>query len=130
METIQNILWIILLAGGIALVIVVITVLIRLKKSIDLLLKDLQEFGQRTEPILEKLQSVADKTEETLIMINENRQALTDATGFIRRTAENIYRIENTLQEQIEPSVNALARRLMGFRRGIDTFLEVLRSRR
>ncbi len=130
MEVIQNLLWTALLAGGIVLVIVLITVLLRLKNSIDILLQEFQRFGQRTEPILEKLETVAGKTEEALTMITENRQALTEATGFIRRTAENIYRIENTLQEQIEPSVNALARRLLGFRRGIETFLDVLRSRK
>ncbi|MCZ7555811.1 MAG: hypothetical protein M5R41_05345 [Bacteroidia bacterium] len=129
MDVIQNLLWIVLLAGGIALVVVLIMVLLRLKSSIELLLQEVQRFGDRTEPILEKLEKVAVKTEEALEMITENREALSEATGYIRKVAANIYRIENALQEQIEPSVMALARRLSGVRRGIETFLDVLRRR-
>jgi len=129
MDVIQDLLWILLLSGGIVLVIVIIVVLLRLKNSIESLLQEITRFGQRTEPVLEKLESVAEKTEEALNMITENREALREATGYIRSVAANIYRLENTLQEQIEPSVNALARRLMGFRRGVESFLDVLKRR-
>ena len=130
MDTIQNLLWIALLAGGIVLVVVIITVLLRLKKSIDDLLQEIHQIGQSTNPLVAKLEAAAEKADETLAIINENREALSTATMYLRRTAENIYRLENTFQVQIEPSVNALARRLMGLRRGIETFLDAMQGRR
>lgn len=130
METVQDIAWITLLLSGVVLVVVVITVLLRLRNSIDVLLQEIQRFGQRTEPILDKLEAVATKTEEALTMITENREALRQATDNLRTVTANIRRLETTLQEQIEPVVVGVASRLAGIRNGIAAFLDTLRKRR
>ncbi len=130
METVQDIAWIALLLSGVVLVVVVITVLLRLRNSIDVLLQEIQRFGQRTEPILDKLEAVATKTEEALTMITENREALRQATDNLRTVTANIRRLETALQEQIEPVVMGVASRLAGVRNGIAAFLDTLRKRR
>jgi len=130
MDTIQDILLIALLLGGLVLMIVVIIVLLRLRTSIDILLSELRKFGERSEPILENLEKVTERTDETLTMIVENREAITESVEYARKIMANIHRLEHTVQREIEPALMGITRRLVGLYKGIEAFVSSLSSRR
>ena len=129
MDMLQDILLLVLLAGGIVLVFVMITVLRSLRSTLAAISADVQRLSDEAVPVLRKVQQVAEQSSEALTVISENRGKLSAAAENIRKVTENIYRLENLLQEQLEPSVAGLARRLAGVRHGIDAFFETWRRR-
>ncbi len=130
MATLQNVLLILLSVGGVVLIIILTVVLLRIARLLQQATEDLRRIGDETVPTLKRLQQVADRTDEALTVITDNRASVTQAVDNLRKVTENIYRLENILQEQVEPAVTGIAQRLAGFRRGIDTFLETYRNRR
>lgn len=124
METIQEILLLLLSLGGLVLMGVLVTVLISVRRTLETIGNDIRRLSDETVPLLEKIEETIDLTKEALSVITENREKLSAASEYVRKVAANIYRIENMLQEQVEPGVAGLVRRLAGFRSGIDTFLE------
>jgi predicted nucleic acid-binding Zn-ribbon protein len=127
MDTVLDILSSVLLFGGIALIVVLIIVLFRLKNGIDQLIAEVRHIRTKSEPILDKVEAVASKTEEVLEMLTENREALTETTAYLRNTAANIYRLEQMLQEHIEPTLLFVVRKISGVRKGIEAFFAALR---
>ncbi|GEM_PF-1330552 len=130
MDAIQDILLLILTIGGIVLTIILITVLLRFHKLLQQAQYDLKRISDEAVPALRKSQQVAARTEEALTVVTDNRMAVTNAVENVRKVTENLYRLENILQQQVEPSVVGLANRLAGIRRGIDSFLSTWRSKR
>lgn len=130
METIQDILLLLLLIGGLVLVGVLISVLLSMRRTIETIGSDIRRLSDETVPVLGKIQETVEQTGEALTVITENRATLAAAAENVRKVTENIYRLENLLQEQVEPGVAGLARRLAGLRRGIDTFLAQWRQGR
>ena len=129
MATVQHILLLALTAGGIILVVVLTVVLLRVARLLQQLSTDVRRISDETIPTLKRMQQIADRTEEALTVITDNRAAVTTAVENVRKVTDNIYRLENLLQEQVEPSVRGLASRLSGLRKGIDTFLDTWRNR-
>ncbi len=130
MDVLQDILLLVLLVGGIVLVLVLISVLRATRKTLENISDDIRRLSDQTIPVLAKVQEVAEQTGEAMKVISENREKLTAAAEYVRKVTENIYRLENVLQEQVEPGVVGLANRLAALRRGIDVFLENWRARR
>lgn len=130
MESFQAILLLILTLGGIVLIVVIIASLLRFNRLMQQIKVDLKRISDEAVPALKKSQQVAARTEEALTVITDNRQTITNAVGNIHKVTENLYRLENILQKQVEPSVVGLANRLSGIRRGIDSFLASWRSKR
>ncbi|MBE0644814.1 MAG: hypothetical protein IH600_12090 [Bacteroidetes bacterium] len=130
MDVLQDILLLVLLVGGIVLVFVVISVLRSTKTAIENISNDIRRLSDETIPVLAEVREVAEQTSEALKVVSENREKLTAAAEYVRKVTENIYRLENLLQEQVEPGVAGLARRLSGIRRGIDVFLDKWRAGR
>lgn len=125
METIQEILLLMLSVGGLVLMGVLVTVMISMRRTLDKIGDDIRRLSDETVPLLEKIEETIELTKNALSVITENREKISAASEYVRKVAANIYRIENMLQEQIEPSVAGLAQRLVGLRRGVDTFLEI-----
>lgn len=130
MDVLQDILLLVLLAGGIVLVFVLISVLRTTRTTLENISTDIRRLSDQTLPVLTKVQEVAEQTGEAMTVISENREKLTAAAEYVRKVTENIYRLENILQEQVEPGVVGLAKRLAGLRKGIDVFLDNWRTRR
>lgn len=130
MDTLQDILLLLLLIGGLALVGVLISVLLSVRKTLETIASDIRRLSDETMPVLGSIQETVERTGEALTVITENRENIAAATRNVRKVTENIYRLENLLQEQVEPGVAGLARRLAGLRRGIDTFLAQWRQGR
>ncbi len=129
MDILNDILLLLLLTGGVILIFVLVTVLRSVRRTLDTISADIHRLSDEAVPVLRKVQQVADQSSEALTMISENRGKLSAAAENIRKVTENIYRLENMLQEQLEPSVAGLARRLAGIRQGIDAFFETWRRR-
>ncbi|MCB2204161.1 DUF948 domain-containing protein [bacterium] len=130
MATLQDVLYLLLTAGSIVLVCVLIVVALRISRLVLRLGEDVRRITDETVPALKRVQQVTDRTDEALTVVTDNRAAVSNAVENLRKVTENIYRLENILQEQVEPTVTGLAQRLAGLRRGIDTFLETWRKRR
>lgn len=124
MDTIQEILLLLLSLGGLVLMGVLVSVLFSVRRTLETIGNDIRRLSDETVPLLEKIEETIELTKDALSVITENREKLSAASEYVRKVAANIYRIENMLQEHVEPGVAGLARRLAGFRRGIDTFLE------
>jgi len=124
----QDILLLLLTEGGIALTIVLIAVLVRVLKLLQRVTHDIRRLSDEAVPTLKNMQQTAQRTDEALTVITDNRQTITTAVDNLRKVTENIYRLENTLQEQVEPTIISLANRLSGIRKGIDTFVEAWRK--
>ena len=130
METLQEILLLLLTIGGLVLVGVLISVLVSMRKTLETMGSDIRRLSDETIPILGQIKETIEQTGEALTVITENREKFAAAAENVRKVTDNIYRLESLLQEQIEPSVVGLARRLSGLRRGIDTFLAQWRQGR
>jgi predicted PurR-regulated permease PerM len=129
MATIQQILILLLTAGGIALAVVLVMVLFRVVRLLQQLTEDMRRIGDEMVPTLKHVQSMTLKAEEALSVVSDNREAVSQAVENLRKVTENIYRLENILQEQVEPSLTGLAYRLSGIRKGIDSFFETWRKK-
>lgn len=130
METLQEILLLLLTIGGLVLVVMLITVLVSMRKALQTIGSDIRKLSDQSMPILEQVKVTIEQTGEALTVITDNRETLAAAAENVRKVTENIYRLESILQDQIEPSAIGLARRLAGLRRGIDTFLAQWRQGR
>lgn len=130
MATIQDILYLLLTTGSIVLVGILVVVALRISRLLQRLSQDIRRITDETVPTLKRLQQAAERADEAMTVVTDNRAAVSNAVENLRQVTENIYRLENILQEQVEPSVVGLAQRLAGLRRGIDTFLETWRNRR
>lgn len=130
METLQEILLLLLTIGGLVLVGVLISVLVSMRKTLETMGSDIRRLSDETIPVLGQIKETIEQTGEALTVITENREKFAAAADNVRKVTDNIYRLESLLQEQIEPSVVGLARRLAGLRRGIDTFLAQWRQGR
>lgn len=130
MATIQDILYLLLTTGSIVLVGILVVVALRISRLLQRLSQDIRRITDETVPTLKRLQQAAERADEAMTVVTDNRAAISNAVENLRQVTENIYRLENILQEQVEPSVVGLAQRLAGLRRGIDTFLETWRNRR
>jgi peptidoglycan hydrolase CwlO-like protein len=129
MDVLQDILLIVLLIGGIVLTFVSISMLRSSQKTLETIGKDIQRLGNEAASVFSHVERVAEQASEALTIISENRVKISAAAENIRKVTENIYRLENLLQEQLEPGVAGLARRIAGVRRGIDAFFESWRRR-
>ena len=130
MDTLQDILLTLLMVGGIVIVGVFVSVMLAVRRAIDNIGADVRRLTEEMLPMLAKMQETVDQTKDALSVITENRATLSAAANNIRKVTENIYRLENILQEQLEPGITGLARRLAGIRRGIETFLDNWRRER
>lgn len=130
MDAIQDIVLLILTIGGIVLTVILITVMLRSLRLLQQAQHDLKRISDESVAALRKSQQLAARAEEALTVITDNRPAITNAVENMRKMTENIYRLENILQQQVEPSVIGLANRLVGIRRGIDSFLSTWLNKR
>jgi len=129
MDSIQDILLLILTVGGIALSIVLISAIVRINRLVEQIRGDIQRLADEAVPTLQKSREVAARTEDALSVITDNRRSISTAVENVRKVTENIYRLEQILQEQLEPSVVGLAKRLAGLRTGVESFLAAWRRK-
>ncbi len=124
MDALQDILLIAVLIAGIVLIGVLISVLLSMRRTLVTIGEDVRRLSDEIAPVINKVQEVATQTSEVLAIIEENREKFAAATENVRRMTANVYRLQNLLQEQIEPGLTGIARRIAGVRSGVEAFLE------
>lgn len=129
MDTLQDILLVLLTGAGVILLFVLIRVLLRAQRLLQGVDANVRRISDEAVPTLRNLQQVTERTEEALRVITDNREKVTAAVDNLHKVTENIYRLENILQQQVEPTVVSLANRLAGLRKGIDTFFASWRGK-
>ncbi|MFA6233006.1 MAG: hypothetical protein WC824_02295 [Bacteroidota bacterium] len=130
MDLLQNILINILLVGGIVLVVVLIYILRSTRQTLETISGDIRRLSDEATLVFNQVQHFAEKATEALTVVSENRAKISAASENIRKVTQNIYRLENLLQEQVEPGLVSLMRTIAGVRHGIESFLESWRRRR
>lgn len=130
MDVLQNILINILLVGGIVLVVVLIYILRSTRQTLETISSDIRRLSDEGALVFNQVQRFAEQATEALTVISENRSKLAAAAENVRKVTQNIYRLENLLQEQVEPGLVSLVHTIAGVRHGIESFLESWRRSR
>ena len=117
-----------LLVLAMGLIITMFVVLLRVSKTIAFLQKELAELNLSIVPLLKRLDTLAEKAEDTLVEFSEHKESLADSVEYIRKITRNVYRLEHIVQEQIEPSLLSFASVLSGIRKGIQGFADSWRK--
>lgn len=130
MTDVNSVLFSLLLLAGLALASTLIYVLYRLSQTLRVLEHEVTTLTRTVAPLLEKAESLTEQADATLRMFQEHREALAVSVEYIRKTAGNIYRLENIIQEQVEPSLQGIASVLAGARRGLAAFIDTWRRGR
>lgn len=113
-----------LLLSGIVLAGALVYVLLRLVSTLRVLEREVTTLTGTLSPLLEKADRLTERAEETLVMFQEHRDSLAASVENIRRVTANVYRLQNIVQQQVEPSLTSFASMLGSARRGIATFIE------
>jgi hypothetical protein len=112
----------ILLVLGSFLIVVIIFLIFRVAKTVAALQQEVTSLNSKMVPLLERIATLTDSTQQTMEMIAENRDAISATVENFRKVSRNILRLEEILQRQVEPSLIGLASVLGGLRKGIQTF--------
>lgn len=119
-----------LLLSGIVLAGALVYVLLRLVSTLRVLEHEVTTLTETVKPLLEKAERLTERADLTLAMFQEHRDALSASVEYIRKVTANVYRLQNIVQQQVEPSLTSFASMLGGARRGIATFIETWRRSR
>jgi hypothetical protein len=112
----------ILLGLGSILVVIIIFLIFRVAKTVAALQLEVTQLNRSILPLLERIATLTDSTQQAMEVITENRESITAATENFRKVSRNILRLEEILQRQVEPSLIGFASVLGGLRKGIQTF--------
>jgi peptidoglycan hydrolase CwlO-like protein len=119
----STLLSVILLLGA-CFIVAAIVVLFRITKTIGTMQAELTALTRTVIPLVERMNSLTVQVEETLEIVTEHRNGITESVDNIRRVTRNIARLQQLVQEQIEPPLVEFASLLAGLRKGVGTFAE------
>lgn len=110
------------------LCIYLITVLVRLKKTLGEVEKDVRDFSTRVVPILENTEYVTTRLKSIAESIDDQVLTVRESIASVREVAENIVTLERHVQERIEGPLLEGISFASALVRGVRTFLERIRS--
>ena len=119
----STLLSVILLLGA-CFIVAAIVVLFRITKSIANMQIELTALTRTVIPLVERMNSLTVQVEETLEIVTEHRNGIAESIETIRRVTRNVARLQQLVQDQIEPPLAEFASLLMGVRKGVVTFAE------
>ena len=102
METLSEILTLVLLCCASALCIYLIVVLVRFKAFLQVLQIELIDLNKNLKPILENLNAVTDKLRLITTKVEDQVDMIHGVFLAFRRIAENITRLEERFQQRLE----------------------------
>ena len=102
METLSEILNLVLLFSASALCIYLIVVLVRFKAFLQVLQIELIDLNKNLKPILENLNAVTDKLRLVAIKVEDQVDIIHGVFLAFRRITENITRLEEHFQQRLE----------------------------
>ncbi|HTX98869.1 MAG TPA: DUF948 domain-containing protein [Bacteroidota bacterium] len=105
-----------------------VTVLVRLKKTLGEVEKDVKDISTRVVPILENTEYVTTRLKSIAESIDDQVLTVRDSIASIRQVADNIVELERRVQDRIEGPLLEGISFASAVVRGIRTFAERIRS--
>ncbi len=128
MNDLLTIIEIIALLSLTILCIYLITVLVRFKKTLGEVERDVRDISARVVPILENTEYVTTRLKSIAESIDDQVLTVRDSIASIRQVADNIVELERRVQDRIEGPLLEGISFASAVVRGIRTFLERIRS--
>ncbi len=111
-----------------ALCVYLIPVLVRFKKVLGEVERDVKEISTRALPILENTEYVTTRLKSIAESIDDQVLTVRDSIASIRQVADNIVELERRVQDRVEGPLLEGISFASAVVRGIRTFLERIRS--
>lgn len=119
----STLLSVILLLGA-CFIVAAIVVLFRITKTIASMQTEMTALTRTVIPLVERMNALTVQVEGTLEIVTEHRNGIAESIDNIRRVTRNIARLQQLVQNQIEPPLAEFASLLSGLRKGVSTFAE------
>jgi uncharacterized protein YoxC len=120
--------------GAIALVAItvlcvyIITVLVRIRKLLDIVETDVKEFSSRAIPIFHNLEIITDKVRHVTESVDEQIDLIKSSLQSMKEIADNIVDFEKRVQERIEEPVMESIGVVAAVFKGVRAFFARLRE--
>jgi uncharacterized protein YoxC len=110
------------------LCIYLLTVLVRLKRTLVEVEKDVKDISTRVVPILENTEYVTTRLKSIAESIDDQILTVRESIASVREVADNIVALERRVQDRIEGPLLEGISYASAIVRGVRTFLERIRS--
>jgi uncharacterized protein YoxC len=127
-ETVLILAEILALACLAVLCVYLILVLLRMKRVMTNLERDLKAFADRAIPVLENIEEITTKFKNVAAIIEEEVGGIKQSMAAIQRIAEDVVNFERRVQERIEIPVMEAVSVVSAVFKGVRTFLDRLRA--
>jgi uncharacterized protein YoxC len=127
-ETVLILLEIVALACLAVVSVYLILTLIRMKRVMTSLERDLKAFADRAIPVLENIEEITTKFKNVAAVIEQEVGAIKESMAAIQQIAENVVNFERRVQERIEIPVMEAVSVVSAVFKGVRTFLDQLRA--
>jgi uncharacterized protein YoxC len=124
MSDVNSVLFTVLLVMGSALIAVIIAVVFRVAKAVDAVQTELGALNRTVVPLLERINVLAESTQQTLASLTRHSEALGETFDNLRAVSGNVRRLEEIVQDQIEPTLRSFASLIASVRRGLQSFID------
>ena len=105
-----------------------ILVLVRMKKVMTNLERDLNAFAQRAIPVLQNIEEITTKFRNVAAVIEEEVGSIKQSMVAVQQIAENVVNFERRIQERIEIPVMETVSVVSALFKGVRTFMDRLRA--
>jgi uncharacterized protein YoxC len=105
-----------------------ILVLIRMKKVMTNIERDLNAFAQRAIPVLQNIEEITTKFKNVAAIIEDEVGSIKQSMVAIQQIAENVVNFERRVQERIEIPVMEAVSVFSALFKGVRTFVDRLRA--
>jgi uncharacterized protein YoxC len=127
MDVIQ-IVGVIALLAVTVLCVYIITVLVRIRKLLDIVETDIKEFSSRALPIFHNLEIITDKVRRVTESVDEQIEMVKSSIQSMKEIADNIVDFEKRVQERIEEPVMESIGVVAAVFKGVRAFFARLRE--
>ncbi|MBI5647897.1 MAG: hypothetical protein HY962_13285 [Ignavibacteriae bacterium] len=120
----------VLLVLGSGLIVTIIIVISRITRTVAELQAELTRTTQTVLPLVERINALTASVEQTLAVVNENRQAVAETVDYMRGITRNVYRLQQIVVDRIEPPLLEFASIVSSVTSGLKSFTDTWRRGR
>jgi uncharacterized protein YoxC len=111
-----------------ALCIYLIFTLSKLRETLTILQKDIQEFSRNALPVLDNMKVITDKLRSISENVDDQMSILKSSVESIREVTDNIVTFESKVQSQIEGPVMEAFSFVVAIVKGVKAFIKKIKS--
>lgn len=129
METVNLVLGVVGIVALVAISILcvyLITVLIRVRRVLEVFEHDFKEISSRAVPVLENLEVITERVKNITETISEQVDSVKHSVGSLEEIMDNIITFERRVQERLEEPIMGAVSTIAAIFKGIQTFVERL----